>query len=168
MNAIELAQSLVVKVEEYQFSANYNTELELEKDIYALFRCIVTEKVATQKSDINGIITTHGDTKEDKKRWSKTKKWQDVIIAGCKNTSDIVIKLSDTETVVTQLKYAKTNITGAIQAVIGQCVIATLKHSAVIGIVISKQPIKHKESDRLNELIQRFKQDKIFLCVREI
>lgn len=168
MKIIDLAKSLMNAVNKSQFAGQYDNELALEKDVYSILKGSLSKELHLRDKDSDNIIITHGETKEEKERWSKTKAWQDVIIAGCRNTSDIVVKLSDKETIAIQIKYAKGRITTAIQTVVGQCIIASLRHPAVIGLVFSNQKIKNTQGERLFQLVEELKNCNIFFVIKEI
>ena len=167
---IHLAKKFANSINEANFADRYDSELALEKEIYGILRKSLGELIHLNDRELDRKIITHGETKEGKKRWSETKGWQDVIIAGSRNTSDIVIWLSDKETMAIQLKYAKKNITGAIQAIVGQCIIASLRHPAVIGIVLHniKHSNKNRDKDRITQLIDILLKNNIFLIIKSI
>jgi len=180
MEIIALAKRLVSGLKERRFSGNYKYESDLEEEVYSIFRKIIKAELHLKgDKKLNDIIITHGKEEPEKERWTATKGWQDVIIAGCRNTSDIVIKLpgrpidqdspKHCNTIAVQLKYAKNRITGAIQTIVGQCLIASLRHSTVIGIVLSKKKIEAHEKERITNLADRLeKYHKVFLIVRDI
>ncbi|MBI4835576.1 MAG: hypothetical protein HY811_12255 [Planctomycetes bacterium] len=174
MKTIALAKRLAsaIRDKKRRFRGNYKYESDLEKEVYSIFRRIIKAELnLNDNKKLNDIIITHGETKPEKDRWTATKPWQDVIIKGCHNTSDIVIRLPKSEqTIAIQLKYAKDNITGHIQTVVGQCLIASLGgHSAVIGIVVSRRKFdEHHKKGKLKRLVDLLRQHNIFLVVRKI
>jgi len=168
MKIIDLARTLTNVVNNNQFAGQYGNELALEKEVYNILKNTINKELHLSDKDLDKLIISHGETKEEKERWSKTKVWQDVIIAGCRNTSDIVVKLLDKETIAVQIKYAKGRITTAIQTVVGQCIIASLRHPVVIGLVFSKYAIKDSKKDEFVNLVNMLERHNIFLIVKKI
>jgi hypothetical protein len=167
MNVNILAKSIVKVINECQFSGKYNNELAFENDVYNVLKKHIGDELAIGDNDLDEKIVAHGKTKEEKKRWSKSKVWQDVIIAGCRNTADIVVYFSDKEKIAVQIKYAKNNITSAIQSIIGQSIITSLRFSVVIGIVLVDNRIKAHPADKLKQLKSLLQEKNIFIIVKQ-
>ena len=168
MDIVRLAEGCANVITETQFCEQYTREAALEKDVYRALREYLGRElnIGDNERELDKIIIAHGETREEKKRWSNTKVWQDVTIAGSRNTADIVIHFSDQEKIAIQLKYAKSRITSAIQSVVGQCIIHSLIFPAVIGVVISKEKIQCLADDKLPFLASILKEKNIFLVVK--
>ena len=167
MTILNIAQNLVKTIQKSEFKDFYTNELSLEKDVYNILRNSLAKILNLKDRELDDKIFTHGETREEKKRWSSTKVWQDVIICGTRNTSDIVIRLSEKDTIAIQLKYARGRITTSIQTVIGQCIIASLRHPAVIGLVFTNRKKECKEAT-FKKLLKKLKGFNIFLVIKNL
>lgn len=170
MDTVNLAKDLVRVIDETEFANRYDSESAFERYIYATLKSYLGKRLGVTGKDLDEMIITHGNTEE---LWTKSKQKQDVIIAGSSNTADVFITLSDNETIAVQLKYVKHKISSAIQTIIGQSFIFSLKHSAVIGIVFSEykkqlKDNKAKGGDKLESIRCELEKRNIFLLVKFI
>lgn len=158
MDIVNLAKSFVNDIDKHKFVKQYNKEIDLETEIYPIL------KKSLKRLHLNNkySIISHANKSE----WTESKKDQNVIILGCNNTFDIIVKrLSDKKIIAIELKYPKSSPTTAIQTIIGQCIIASLCHPAAIGIVF----FKHKggqKNDRITDLVKKLRKQNIFLLVK--
>lgn len=147
MNIINLVKSLAQVIEKKKFTKRYHDEYDFERDIYKILRKSISRKLHLDSKDLDKIIIPHGRKKEEKDRWKNTKQLQNVNISGHNNTSDIVIIINK-KVIPIQVKYIEDKPTAAIQTVIGQCYIASLRHKTAIGIVYFKPKKKHPRKDK--------------------
>ena len=152
MKIINLARELSNLLSKTKFPKYHKNEYAFESKICEVLRKSLATKPDFKGKDLGGVIITHGKNPEEQRRWTESKEKQNVIIAGHHNTFDIVIKLSKKEIIPIEVKYAKDNLTGAIQRMVGQCIIASLSHPAVIGILVSAEKPKDSKKDKLNRL----------------
>src|SRR3990172_6174617 len=148
-------------------------EIELERVIVRMIREHIRRTFRIDDQDINDVVFTHGTTVEAKKRWTKSKADQNVLVFGCPNTSDIFIKLPGSGTIYIELKWAKhrgvkaDTLPGDLQRSIGQSLIASLRHPYVICLVVCEHLRPGKTGDhgkKLRRLL--WKKHRIALIVR--
>jgi len=148
-------------------------EIDLERVIVPMVRRHAQQALATDDQDIDDIVFTHGSTREEKRRWTRSKPDQNVMVFGCPNTSDIFIKLPGPETIYIELKWAKRRgvkadtLPGDLQRSIGQSLIASLRHPYVICLVVCEHLRPDKTDDYGKKLrMLLWKKHRIALIVR--
>jgi hypothetical protein len=170
-------RNLVEKLSNVAISETIRKESELEAIIYKTVRNYTKKALGIDDAGINEIVFTHGNTKEEKKRWTQSKRDQNVVVYGCSNTSDIFIKKRGLGTIYIELKFSKRRgnkeasaLPGDLQRSIGQSIIASLLHGYVICLIVCETKIrKRKGKDHLKELQETLRRDhRIELIVRSM
>ena len=159
-------QSLVNALESHSFAGLYTHERDLEREVYEITRQTFGDFVPGR--DVEAAVVTHGETPERKKRWTDTKTWQDVPVYGCKNTGDVVVKHRHIGTVSVQVKLAKGSIAGPLQTLIGQLFIGSLRHDAVVGVLLSVRPVPPLDGYTAKLLRRLREAHSAFLVVRQV
>ena len=170
-------RNLVEKLNNVAISKTIRKESELEAIIYKTVRNYTKKALGIGDAVIDKIVFTHGNTKEEKKRWTQSKKDQNVVVYGCSNTSDIFIKKRGSGTIYIELKFSKRRgkkeasaLPGDLQRSIGQSIIASLVHTYVICLIVCETKIRKRDKDHSVELQEmlRKQKHKIELIVRSI
>jgi hypothetical protein len=171
----EFVKGLVERLNKQPLSRSIRTEADLEKVIFKTVRTYVNDKLGDDDQNIHQILFTHGETKEEKERWTMSKQDQNVVVYGCSNTSDIFIKKPGSGTIYIELKYSKRRgnkdasaLPGDLQRSIGQSIIASLIHTYVICLIVCETKIRKRENDYSLELQEMLRKHKIELIVRSI
>ena len=104
----EIVNELVGKLKLIQFFSDFNSEAELENYILQNIKDIVKEKIKIKdEAELNKTVYAHGKTKAEKRLWSTSKIFQNVIVFGCSNTGDVFIDLKEKGTIYIEIKYSK-------------------------------------------------------------
>ena len=171
-SAAAFVESLV-KLLERAPPSSVRREIDLERAIVPMIRRHTRRALGTNDLDINDVVFTHGTTVKAKKRWTRSKADQNVLVFGCPNTSDIFIKLPGSKTIYIELKWAKhrgvkaDTLPGDLQRSIGQSLIASLRHAYVICLVVCEHLRPERPDDYRNKLRRLlWKKHRIALIVR--
>jgi hypothetical protein len=166
-------QGLVQTLEEAPLPSGISSEGELERAICEVVREYTRQALAVGAEALHDIVFTHGQTRDEKERWTKSKPLQNVTVYGCSNTSDIFITHPRLGSVYVELKLSKRRgvnadtLPGDLQRSIGQSVIASLRHSwviCVVGCVGDRQTIPGDLGEKLRTML--WDKHRIALVVR--
>ncbi len=151
-----------------------NSEIELERAVSLLIRDYTKHSLGLSEKELEGVIFAHGETKEEKTRWTDSKPMQNVHVFGCSNTSDIFLLHPAFQSIYVELKLSKQrgtldSLPGNLQRAIGQSVIASLRHPYVICLVACDGARKLNQADLGKELTKiLWKNHHIALIVRSL
>ena len=148
-------------------------EIELERLIFRMIREHIRRTFRIDDQDINDVVFTHGNTVEEKRRWTSSKRKQNVVVFGCSNTSDIFIHHSRLRSIYIEVKWVRrrgaeaNTLPGDLQRSIGQSLIASLRHAYVICLVVCEHLRPERPDDYRNKLRRLlWKKHRIALIVR--
>jgi hypothetical protein len=119
----------------------FKTELDLERFLRKAVKRFASTKLGLATPDAASAVYSHGETSPEKKAWSQSKALQNVVVYGCANSSDIFITHQKMGSIYIEVKLSKargksaTSLPGDMQRSIGQSVIASLRHPAVICFI---------------------------------
>ena len=171
----EIVKELESKLKLIQFPSpsDFSREAELENYILQNIKDLVKEKINIKdETELNKTVYAHGKTKAEKRLWSASKVFQNVIVFGCSNTGDIFIDLKENGTIYIEIKYSKrrneksSSLPGDLQRSIGQALIASLRHSHVICFIVCQNEIQKKANDLSMELQEKLLKNNITIIVR--
>lgn len=137
-----------------------------------LIRDYTKRSLSLSKKELDGVVFAHGDTREEKGRWTDSKPMQNVNVFGCSNTSDIFLSHPTFQSIYIELKLSKRrgeldSLPGDLQRAVGQSIIASLRHPYVICFVLCDGARKPKQSDLGKELTEiLWKNHRVALIVR--
>ncbi|OGY49490.1 MAG: hypothetical protein A3J65_03705 [Candidatus Buchananbacteria bacterium RIFCSPHIGHO2_02_FULL_45_11b] len=169
----EIVNELENKLKLIKFPSDFSREAELENYILQNIKDLVKEKINIKdETELNKTVYAHGKTKAEKRLWSASKVFQNVIVFGCSNTGDIFIDLKENGTIYIEIKYSKrrneksSSLPGDLQRSIGQALIASLRHSHVICFIVCQNKIQKKANDLSIELQDKLLKNNITIIVR--
>jgi len=151
-------QGLVQTLEEAALPPAIRNEGELERGICAVVREYTRQALGVGAEALHDIVFTHGQTRDEKERWAKSKAKQNVIVYGCSNTSDIFVTHPPLGSVYIELKLARhrgaeaSTLPGDLQRSIGQSLIASLRHPWVICVVVCESDRRTGADDLADKL----------------
>jgi len=169
----KLLDELTNELKLMRFPSGFSREAELENYILQNIKNLVKEKMGIKDgTELNKTVYAHGKTKAEKRLWSASKIFQNVLVFGCSNTGDIFIDLKEKGTIYIEIKYSKkrgeksSSLPGDLQRSIGQALIASLKHSYVICFIVCQNNIQKKANDLSAELQEKLLKNNITIIVR--
>jgi hypothetical protein len=150
------------------------SEIELERAVSLLIRAYTKRSLDLSEKELESVVFAHGETKEEKRRWTDSKPMQNVYVFGCSNTSDIFLLHPAFQSIYIELKFSKQrggldSLPGDLQRAIGQSIIASLRHPYVICFVLCDGVRKSKQTDLGKELTEiLWKNHHIALIIQRI
>jgi hypothetical protein len=150
-------------------------EIDLEREIRKIVRDYSKEVLNLDEKMLTDVIFSHGENDKEKDLWTMSKSFQNIIVYGVKKSSDIFIKHPDLGTIYIEIKYAKkrgksaSTLPGDLQRAIGQSIIASLKHSFVICLIICETELMNIPYDLGGDLkVELWNEHRIALIVRAL
>ncbi len=146
-------------------------EIDLERAMWPLVRTYTKRALNLSEEELDEALVTHGRTKEEKERWTRSKVHQNVVVYGHANTSDIFLKERRVKSVYVEFKLAKvrskkaSTLPGDLQRSVGQSLLAHLRHHHVVCCIVCQRRVPHDGNAKRLEKILWNKQ-RIALVVR--
>ena len=129
-------------------------EIDLERTIWPVVRSYTKRALNMSEEELGKALVTHGRTREEKERWTRSKPLQNVIVYGHPSTSDIFLKDKRVKSVCVELKLAKargrkaSTLPGDLQRSLGQSLLARLRHQHVVCCIVCQRPTPRDGSAR--------------------
>ena len=155
--------------------SSMKSEIDLERYVRPIVRSCVKEALQISDEELSDVVFSHGEIEAERAYWTKSKAYQNVVVYGCSNTSDIFIRLPNDESIYMEIKLSKkrgpggSTLPGDIQRSIGQSLIASLRHPYVICFIVCEADLRNKPED-LREKLQStlWERHRIALIVRHL
>lgn len=162
-----IVKKLVQELEKLPLPESLKNESDLEFAMLPAIKRFIQEEL--KADDLKGVLYHHGKNKEEKKLWSESKQFQNIELLGI-HTYDMLIRHPKVGSLVLEFKYAassKNPLTNRIQRIIGQSLIAKLKHDYVISCLVFRRKRKMPKLGLLERLKKDLQENyRIYLIVR--
>ena len=166
INPEKIIKKLVQELEKLSLPESLKNESDLEFAVLPTIRTFVQKELKI--NNLKGILYHHGRNKEEKELWSKSKQFQNIELLGT-HTYDMLIKHPKVGSLVLEFKYAsssKNPLTNRIQRIIGQSLIAKLKHDYVISCLVFRRKGRSPKPGLLEQMKKDLQETyKIYLIV---
>ncbi|OHB17365.1 MAG: hypothetical protein A2913_00920 [Parcubacteria group bacterium RIFCSPLOWO2_01_FULL_40_65] len=164
----KIVKKLAHKLEKLPLPISLKNESDLEFAVLPIIKRFIQKELGI--NDKKHILYHHGRNKDEKNLWSKSKPLQNIELLGT-HTYDMLIIHPKIGSLVLEFKYAasaKNPLTSRIQRIIGQSLIAKLKHPYVISCLVFKRKGKRPQLGLLEKLKKDLQENhKIYLIVRD-
>ncbi len=143
---------------------NITNELDLERILLPHIKNYLKKSLQVNQEDLKTIVYAHGESKEGKRLWSESKKYQTVNVFDCTMAADIFIRHEDIGTIFIEIKLAKPrksggdSFPGSLQRAIGQTVIASMKHTFAICYIATPKRSSAHENDIAERLVKTIRE----------
>jgi hypothetical protein len=148
-------------------------EIDLERAMWPLVKSYTRRALSLRKEELDKALVAHGRTREEKERWTNSKSYQNVVVYGHPNTSDIFLRDKRVKSVCVELKLAKarsrkaSTLPGDLQRSLGQSLLAHLRHKYVVCCIVCQRRVAHdKNAKRLEKMLWR--KHRIAMVVRSM
>lgn len=162
-----VVRKLVQELEKLPLPESLKNESDLEFTVLPTIKRFIQEELKV--NDLRGVLYHHGRSKEEKELWSESKKFQNIELLG-KHTYDMLIRYPKIGSLVLEFKYAassKNPLTNRIQRIIGQSLIAKLKHDYIISCLVFRRKGEIPKPGLLEKLKKDLQENyRIYLIVR--
>lgn len=162
-----IIEKLVQKLEKITLPESLKNESDLEFVFLPTIKKFIQKELKV--NNLRNVLYHHGRNKEERKMWSDSKKFQNIELLGM-HTYDMLIRHPKVGSLVLEFKYAassKNPLTSRIQRIIGQSLIANLKHNYVISCLVFRKKGKMPKLGLLEKLKKDLQKNyKIYLIVR--
>lgn len=163
----KIVKKLVQELEKLPLPDSLKNESDLEFAVLPAIKRFIQKELKV--NNLRSILYHHGKSKEEKESWSESKQFQNIELLGT-HTYDMLIRHPKVGSVVLEFKYAaspKNPLTNRIQRIIGQSLIAKLKHDCVISCLVFRKKGKIPKPGLLEKLKKDLQENhKIYLIVR--
>lgn len=129
---VNVAEAMLKRIKVANFTP-VKKEIEIEAQLH-----IVLKEVLTARPIDPQLLVRHRDSADDKvggRLWADTKAWADVKVLGKKHSGDIVLRLADRVTLRCEVKWANERVTSALQTILGQALISSLRHPITLAVL---------------------------------
>jgi hypothetical protein len=173
-SAKKFVQNLAIHLGEIPLPSDLKSEHDLKhRCLDIAVRSFTEEALRVPAKDMDKVVFTPGDTKEEKARWAASKSLQNIVVFGCPNTGDIFITHPKIGAVFIEVKFSKSrsaksdSLPGDLQRAIGQSVIGSLRHPHVICLIVCQGQRRARTADLAADLKRAlWEKHRIALVVR--
>ena len=107
MEAISLLHKIVDVFKNCELPNSLGSEMDLERVLRHIARDCAKEVLKIDDEKLADIVFSHGETRGERKSWTKSKSYQNVVVYGCSNTGDIFIRHPNGGSIYIEIKLSK-------------------------------------------------------------